>query len=104
MREVFKTAPFSRDFKKAKHSGRYDIQEILASIELLRNDLPLPARFRDHALSGNFRKYRDCHITSNLVLIYAKPENQLVLMRLDTHAKVFQKRPIPQPPKTHTPD
>ncbi len=46
-----------------------------------------------HALSGNLKGLRECHVKPNLLLIYEikKQENELVLLRLDTHSELFKK-------------
>ena len=52
--------------------------------------MPLPARLHDHPLSGSFDDFRDCHVGTELVLIYRKPDAcTLELVRLvhDTSAR-----------------
>ena len=50
-------------------------------------DAPLPQRFRDHALVGQWRNCRDCHIRPDLILIYRKPDDEsLDLIRLGSHS------------------
>ena len=41
----------------------------------LANDQPLTEKHRDHALRGDGKEHRDCHIKPDLVLIYRKPDN-----------------------------
>ncbi|OPG41387.1 addiction module toxin RelE [Helicobacter pylori] len=40
-------------------------------------------------MSGNLKGLRECHVKPNLLLIYEikKQENELVLLRLDTHSE-----------------
>ena len=38
------------------------------------SDKPLAPANRDHALTGEWTRYRDRHLTPDLVLIYAKPD------------------------------
>ncbi|GAA8280177.1 hypothetical protein HpBT166_02180 [Helicobacter pylori] len=44
-------------------------------------------------MSGNLKGLRECHVKPNLLLIYEikKQENELVLLRLDTHSELFKK-------------
>jgi mRNA interferase YafQ len=42
------------------------------ALALLAADKPLPERFRDHALVGQWKDCRDCHLRPDLVLIYRK--------------------------------
>jgi len=67
-------------------------QEILEEVvEMLARGERLEARYRDHQLSGEFREYRECHIKSNILLVYQKQEDILVLLLVDlgTHDELF---------------
>ncbi|MGH6988435.1 MAG: type II toxin-antitoxin system YafQ family toxin [Stellaceae bacterium] len=56
---------------------------------MLAADLPLPRRYFDHALSGEWQDFRDCHIRPDLILIYRKPdEATLELVRLGSHGEL----------------
>ncbi len=57
----------------------------------LTNNLPLPKKYKDHALTGNWKGFRDCHIKPDLVLIYQIDiENTtLILARLGSHSDLF---------------
>lgn len=39
-------------------------------IERLSNDETLEAKYKDHALKGNLKTFRECHIKPDLLLIY----------------------------------
>jgi mRNA interferase YafQ len=55
----------------------------------LANDEPLPERFCDHALTGDWIDHRDCHIKPDLVLIYRKPDDKILqLVRLGSHSEL----------------
>jgi mRNA interferase YafQ len=55
----------------------------------LLNDVPLAVRYRDHALSGEWARFRDCHVKPDLVLIYEKPDDDtLRLIRLGSHSEL----------------
>jgi mRNA interferase YafQ len=61
-----------------------------AVLTLLLNDQPLPARYRDHPLRGEWADHRDCHIRPDLILIYRKPDaDRLGLVRLGSHSGLF---------------
>ncbi len=86
---VFKKQ-FSRDLKLAVRRGK-DLAKITRVIDLLCAQEPLPPTLRDHALSGDYAGYRDCHVESDLVLIYRIVDDQLQLIcaRLGTHSDLF---------------
>jgi mRNA interferase YafQ len=53
------------------------------------NDQPLPRKCYDHAMSGEWKDHRDCHIKPDLVMIYRKPDaERLQLVRLGSHAEL----------------
>ena len=91
MRKTEHTKKFRRDYKReksGKHSKKIDA-ELMAIVNLLASDLPLPHRNFDHQLSGNWNDHRDCHIYPDLVLIYRKPDNTtLVLVRMGSHSEL----------------
>jgi mRNA interferase YafQ len=92
MRRIERAAAFKRDFRRAKASSRYrDLEGRLATVlERLVNDRPLSPRNRDHALSGIWSGYRDCHLWPDLLLIYAKPSPDVLrLVRLGSHSDLF---------------
>lgn len=89
MREITETTQFKRDYKKIAASGRYSRKEFLTVMELLVLDKPLPAKLRDHALVGELKGYRECHIRPDWLLIYQKPDNELILVRTGSHSELF---------------
>ena len=57
---------------------------------LLLTDQILPPAVRDHALTGDWIGYRDCHIKPDVVMIYAMPDAYtLRLVRLGSHSVLF---------------
>src|SRR3546814_17005948 len=72
MRTIERTTAFRRDFKREAKGPRRNVldTDLRRIIEALATDAPLEARHRDHALTGNWKDYRDCHVTPDLVLIY----------------------------------
>ncbi|MDQ7830989.1 MAG: type II toxin-antitoxin system YafQ family toxin [Desulfovibrionaceae bacterium] len=90
MRTIERTSRFKRDFKR-EAAGPYggtlhdDLRTVLT---LLAADLPLPVQYRDHALAGEWKDHRDCHIRPDLVLIYRTPDaGTLQLVRLGSHSE-----------------
>lgn len=55
----------------------------------LLNSLPLLEKYKDHALTGNWKGWRDCHIKNDLVLIYKIVGDEIRLARLNTHSEIF---------------
>ena len=91
MRTIERTTKFKRDLKR-ELKGRYRATvdaDLIALLKLLAFDRPIDARYRDHALSGNWVDHRDCHLRPDLVLIYRKPDDEtLQLVRLGSHSEL----------------
>ena len=93
MRRIERTNAFRHDFKREQRGQqRRDVEALLTSvISLLAEDKPLPERNRDHALAGEWRDFRECHLKPNLLLIYRKlEEDVLQLVRLGSHSELFE--------------
>ena len=55
----------------------------------LASDAPLEPRLHDHALSGHWADFRDCHVKPDLVLIYQKADPGILrLVRIGSHAEL----------------
>ena len=54
---------------------------------------PLVPKHRDHALTGNFTGFRECHVLPDWLLMYKVDEGQLILTasRTGTHSDLFEK-------------
>lgn len=86
------TSQFKKDYKLAMKRG-LDIsllEDIIAKLALGES---LPEKNRDHALSGNWNGYRECHILPDWLLIYKLEDNILILTlaRTGTHSNLFKK-------------
>ncbi|WP_431049573.1 type II toxin-antitoxin system YafQ family toxin [Roseateles sp. L2-2] len=83
-------AKFLRDWERLSHSGRYDMRRLKETMLLLvANEGPLPPEYKDHALSGQMRDHRECHIGGDFLLIYHVRGNEIVFVRAGTHAELF---------------
>ena len=61
-------------------------------LQLLAADTALPLRNRDHGLTGNWVENRECHVKPDLLLIYRKPDDEVLqLVRLGSHSELFGK-------------
>lgn len=88
MRKLARSKDFDRDFRKVDLSD-----ELLEVLSCLANDLPLNPKYKDHALTGNWKDYRECHIKPDLLLVYRKDNDNgtdiLKLARLSSHSNIF---------------
>lgn len=88
MRRPIEGAQFRRDVKLAQRRGK-EMARLREIILLLIEGKPLPPRYRDHPLSGEWKHFRDCHIEADWVLIYKAEGDDLHLTRIGTHSDLF---------------
>ena len=81
---------FRKDFKRLVKRN-YDMHLLEEIIEILASGNPLPEKYQDYSLNGNYRDCRECHITPDWLLIYQirKMELILYLTRTGTHSDLF---------------
>ncbi|NHA71472.1 type II toxin-antitoxin system YafQ family toxin [Helicobacter pylori] len=84
---------FKKDFKKLVKNG-FDDSVLKEVILTLRKKEPLPPQFKDHALKGVWKPYRECHIKPDVLLVYLVKDDELILLRLGSHSELFYKLPI----------
>ena len=90
MYSLIATGQFKKDLKAIIKRG-YDINLLDKIIYLLSEGKKLPEKNKDHALSGNWKGYRECHITPDWLLVY-KIENDILILtltRTGTHSDLF---------------
>ena len=91
MRTIERTSRFKRDYKRESRGRhrRYLDASLTTIVKALANDQPLEPRHHDHALSGEWGDYRDCHVKPDLVLIYQKSGADILrLVRLGSHSEL----------------
>lgn len=80
---------FKKDFKKITKMPIPDVLEVGNIISQLQRGETLHAKHVDHALTGNWNGFRDCHIKPDLVLIYRVANENLQLARIGSHSDLF---------------
>ena len=84
------TTQFRKDYKTAEKSGK-NMELLEDVITKLALGIPLPEKNRDHALSGTWSSYRECHISPDWLLSYKHQNDILILTlaRIGTRSKLF---------------
>lgn len=86
--KVTQTTQFKKDVKRQRKRGK-DLEKLKQVVELLVAGSELPASMRDHALSGTWALWRDCHIEPDWILIYKPLSDELILGRTGSHSDLF---------------
>lgn len=81
---------FKRDLKRIKKRG-YDIRLLESIVRMIASQETLPKKYSDHALTGNYVGFRECHVKPDWLLIYRIDNDDvvLVLSSTGTHSDVF---------------
>ena len=81
---------FKKDFKLCVKRG-YDMDLLQSIIDTLRIPAPLLEKNKDHALTGDWIGYQECHVLLDWLLIYRVVDDELQLARTGTHSDLFGK-------------
>lgn len=91
MRTIDRTNQFKLDYKrelKGQHRATLE-GDLVDAVKVIALDTPLAERYYDHALNGDWKNFRDCHIKPDLMLIYQKPNVEILqLVRTDSHSEL----------------
>lgn len=92
MYEVVLSRRYKTALKRFSKHANFDEQVLEDIVETLARGERLEPKYQDHQLTGKFQDYRECHVKNNILLMYQKHENILVLLliNLGTHDDLFR--------------
>lgn len=81
---------FKKDYKLMKKRG-LNLDKLKFVINQLASGNPLEEKYRDHALTRDYKGFRECHIEPDWLLIYQIIDEELVLIlsRTGSHSDLF---------------
>lgn len=91
MKELRFTGQFKKDLKRFLNQPKKlsALQEVL---DMLRNEVELPEKFRQHQLQGYYAGCLECHIEGDFLLIwFDENSDTIALLRLGSHSELFKK-------------
>jgi addiction module toxin, relE/stbE family len=90
MLTLITTTQFRKDLKRIKKRG-LNLNSLKFVLDTLQKQEPLPLKYRDHALVGNYKGFRECHIEPDWLLIYTVSNEKLILTaaRTGSHSDLF---------------
>lgn len=92
MLSVSYSTRFKKDFKRELRDSRNKSLEVeLATfLNFLKEGAPLPQKFQEHQLTGNYRGHFEAHLKPDLLVIYKVDlELGIILIRLGSHSDLF---------------
>lgn len=104
-RELIILQRFKRDYRDARKHAEFDAETLEYVFDALISGERLPSALREHRLlrkrNDNWSGFTECHLGSDLLLIYRVRRRAVVLHRIGTHAQLFgaPRRRDRQPPR-----
>lgn len=90
MKELRYTRQFKKDLKRFLNQPK-KLEELNTVLDMLRNEVSLPKKYRLHPLSGLYTGCLECHIEGDFLLIWYDEKNDYIaLFRLGSHSELFK--------------
>ena len=88
---VFRSKKFEKSLKKVLSGGKVRLNEVEKTIKMLADGQKVLVKYKDHPLKGEWKGYRECNIRPDVLLIYQKHEDKLILVLIDigSHSELF---------------
>lgn len=91
MKHLKYTGQYKKDLKRYINQPK-KLKALNEVLDMLRKEIPLPKKYRQHTLMGEYSGCLECHIEGDFLLVwYDKENNTIVLFRLGTHSELFKK-------------
>jgi len=89
---VHYTTRFKKSLKRAKQLPAFKSEKLKEAISILAHGNSLPPEFKDHRLTGNMKKFRECHLAPDIILIYETDDGILILtlVNIGNHSQLFK--------------
>ena len=90
MLEIVLSNQFKKDLKLASKRG-YKLELLEKIVDKIGKNIKLEDKHRDHALTGNYVGFRECHIQPDWLLVYRIENDELILFlsRTGSHSDLF---------------
>ncbi|EAJ2621531.1 type II toxin-antitoxin system YafQ family toxin [Campylobacter coli] len=79
---------YKKNYKKLTLKEKDLVDEI---VYRLSYNETLERKYKDHKLKGEFKELRECHVKPDLLLIYQKQDDKLILtcINIGSHSELF---------------
>ena len=83
---------FKKSLKRIKQHPGFKRNRLKKAIQILSEGGDLPDNYRDHQLTGNLKKFRECHLAPDILLVYQIEERVLILtlVNVGNHSQLFK--------------
>ncbi|MBQ8968115.1 MAG: type II toxin-antitoxin system YafQ family toxin [Bacteroidaceae bacterium] len=92
MKRIFPSGQYKKDYKRYRNQPQ-KLKALGTILNMLANEQPIPDQYKPHMLHGDYRGCMECHIESDLLLIWVDGVNNIIeLVRLGSHSELFGKQ------------
>ena len=92
MYKVFPSNQYRKSLKRVAQHKDFNVKKLDEIVLFLKNTEKLSPQYKDHELKGEYTGIRECHIQNDMLLLYRKEKDVLVLLLVDigTHSYLFE--------------
>ena len=82
---------YKKSLKRWYRNKDFNEKLLKEVINFLADGEALASKHKDHQLQGFFKQYRECHVQNDLLLVYQKQNDVLILLLVDigSHSELF---------------
>ncbi len=89
MKRLKPTTKYKKDYKRFRNNAK-KLEKLFGILRMLENEIPIPAEYDPHMLTGDYKGYMECHIEGDFLLIWFDPDtDEIDLVRLGSHSELF---------------
>jgi len=64
-------------------------EKLISYLNHLKEETQLPPESKDHALKGDWKGFRECHLGGDMLLAYTIEDDAVILARIGSHSQIF---------------
>ncbi len=89
---IVRTKRFKTAYKRVKRLKEFKREIFAEVIKTLASGNTLSEKYRDHKLTGNLKNFRECHLATDILLLYQIDDGVLILtlVSIGNHAQLFK--------------
>lgn len=89
MKDLRFSTQYKKDAKRFRNQPQ-KMEKVAEVLRMLRDEIPIPEKYRPHLLTGNYAGCMECHIEGDFLLVWIDEiENQIGVLRLGSHSEIF---------------
>ncbi len=89
MKKLKPTTKYKKDYKRFRNNPK-KLNKLFDILKKLENEIPIPAEYDPHMLTGNYKGHMECHIEGDFLLIWFDPDtDEIDLVRFGSHSELF---------------